>query len=176
MKEENLQKVADADAAHLKEQPFGYAINLVMDYGSGRQVTISGTLPLNATLKDFNHKLDMLRVATNRQQAFVLRRDCEAKMKAEAKLAVALEKLLADYEKSMADEIKRITDDPTSQSGNSGKIRSQISAQLENMRTQAFNFKTQKQQEIDQHKTNASIHEVTIASIDKEIEALDNEG
>ena len=30
----------------------GYAINLMMDYGSGRQITISGTLPLGAALEE----------------------------------------------------------------------------------------------------------------------------
>ena len=155
----------------------GYAINLVMDYGNGRQVTISGTLPLGASLSEFNNELDKLRKATNRQQAFVIMRDCEAKGRAERKMCMALEKMLADYEAGIEAEMKRLREDSTSSHGKvPGQIRSQVGAQLENMRTQAMNFKLQKQQEIDQHKANAEIHEVTVASLQKEIEETEKEG
>lgn len=176
MNKDNLHKVAEGDSDHLKEKPFGYAINLVMDYGSGRQVTISGTLPLGAGLSDFNRELDKLRKATNRQQAYVILRDCQAKEKAERKMVLALDKMLGDYAKGMEDEMERISKDPASQhTGTPGKLRTQVSAQLENMRSQAINFKLQKQQEIDQHKANAEIHEVTAASLQKEIEELDKD-
>lgn len=175
MNKDNLQHVTEADAAHLKEKPFGYAINLVMDYGNGRQVTISGTLPLGAPLGDFHRELDKLRKATNRQQAFVILRDCEAKLRGETKMAAALEHMLASFNKSMDEEIERIASSADSQSGASGKLRTQVSAQIENMRTQAHNQRQQQQQQITQHKTNAEIQEVTIASLKKEIEEIDKE-
>lgn len=174
MNKDNLQKVAETDAGHLKEKPFGYAINLIMDYGNGRQVTISGTLPLGASVGEFNRELDKLRTATNRQQAYVILRDCEAKFRAETKMAAALEHMLATYITSMEEEMAHLRSDPASQHGAVvGKIRSQVSSQIENTRTQVLNYKLQKQQEIDQHKANAEIHEVTIASLKKEIEEID---
>jgi len=100
-------------------------------------------------------------------------RDSEAKYKAEVKMSLALEKMLADYKTGMEAEMQRLSEDSASLSGNSGKIRTQVAAQIENMRTQAHNHSTQQQQLIDQHKTNASIHEVTIASLKKEIEELE---
>jgi hypothetical protein len=176
MKQDIAKDVADADGRAIKGTGIGYAVNLVMDYGNGRQVTISGTLPLGAQLTDFNRELDKLRKATNRQQAYVILRDCEAKHRAASKMAAALEKMLADYQAEMEKEMNRLREAPESQHGStSGKIRSQVSAQIENMRSQAVNFKVQKQQEIDQHRTNAEINEVTIASLKKEIEELDKE-
>ncbi len=154
MKEENLHKVAEADTSHLKSNSFGYAINLVMDYGSGRQV----------------------RKATNRQQAYVIMRDCEAKERAERKMSEAMEHMLKTYETGMESEMKRISDSPESMAGASGKLRTVVSAQLESMRSQALNHKLQQQQQIDQHKTNAEINAVTIASLQKEIEELNQEG
>ena len=174
METEKARHIAEADGKHLQAQPFGYAINFVMDYGNGRQMTISGTLPLGAPLSEFNRELDKLREATNRQQAYVILRDRETKLKAERKMVLILETSLAEYEKELEKEMERLKTDPASQhKGTPGTLRTQVSAQVENMRSQALNFRMQKSQEIKQHQAEVEICEVIIASVKAEIEAID---
>lgn len=148
----------------------GYSINLLMDYGGGRQVSITGTLPLEATQGQFNHELDKLRKATNRQQAFIWLREREAKLAASKKMVVAIETMIAEYEKTLEKEMRRLESEPLH---SSGKQRTQISAQIENMRSQAVNFRLDREKEIQQHKAEADISEVIIAGVKKEIAEID---
>lgn len=150
----------------------GYAINLIMDYGSGRQVTVAGCMPPETTLADFNRELDKLRLATNRQQAFVILRDRTAKLAAERKMVMAIEAMIAEYDKSIEEEMARLNDSPVH---STGQMRTQIKAQIENMRTQAVNFRMNKQQEIQQHIAEAEICETIIGSVKKEIADIDGE-
>lgn len=141
----------------------GYAVTFIMDYGNGRQLQIAGTLPLNATKAEFDAELDKLRMATNRQQAFIMLRDNESKLNAEFKMIAALEHMQVQYEKEAEAEMKRLADGPNA---NHNATKSQIT----NMRSQVSNYKQLKTEELERHRANASICEVTIASIKKEIE------
>ena len=148
----------------------GYAVNLTMDYGSGRQVHIAGTLPPEADLKQFNDLLDTLRKTTNRQQNFIWLREREAKLAASKKMVATLEAMISEYEKTLEKEMQRLEKEPLH---SSGKQRTQISAQIENMRSQAVNFRLDREKEISQHKAEADISEVIIAGVKKEIAEID---
>jgi hypothetical protein len=143
----------------------GYAINLVMDYGSGRQVTISGTLPLGATLEEMNAELDKLRLATNRQSSLVVQRDIENTVAMSKKTVVALEEMILVYDKEMEGEMKKITD---SNAGN----KTLINRQVEGMRAQAANYKATKREEIAREQLNIDKGELVLTRIQKEIECL----
>lgn len=175
MQQEKAAQVAEADAKHLQHTSFGYAINLVMDYGNGRQVTISGTLPLGAPLSQFNAELDKLRLATNRQQAFVILRDRQTKKKAEEKMVAALELMLEEYDRQIEKEMERIRSAPESLHKGTQQLRTQVTAQIENLRSQANNFKMQKQQELEQHRAEIGICEVIASSVQKEIDEINND-
>lgn len=153
----------------------GYAINAVMDYGNGRQMTISGTLPLEASLSQFNSELDKLRKAMNRQQAFVILRDRTAKLAAEKKMVLALETILEQYDKEIEKEMQRVKDAPESLHQGTGKLRTQVAAQLEALRSQASNYRLTKTQEVQQHKAEVEICEVIIASVQKEIAEIEKD-
>lgn len=141
----------------------GYAINLIMDYGSGRQVTISGTLPLNATLEDMNAELDKLRLATNRQAALVSIRDIEAMVLVAKKTVVSLEAMIKVYDETMEKELQRASEGPTAK-------HTITKAQIENMRAQAANYKLSKNEELMRAQADIEKGEVSIARLKKEIE------
>jgi hypothetical protein len=141
----------------------GYAVTLTMDYGNGRQVTIAGCLPLNATRKEFDIELDKLRTATNRQQAFITVRSNEAKLAAEQKMAVACRAMADAHEKEMDKVLSELTDSPRAN-------HTTVKAQVENMKQQALQFRQAKLMEAKQHDTNAEICEVIIAGAKLETE------
>ena len=72
--------IAKQDADKIQGTSIGYSLSYIMDYGNGRQVTIAGCLPIGAEQSLFDSELDKLRLATNRQQAFVILRDRESRL------------------------------------------------------------------------------------------------
>ncbi len=141
----------------------GYAINLQMDYGNGRQATISGTLPLGATLEEMNAELDKLRKATNRQCAYINLRDVENTIIMAEKAVAGLELALKTYDETMEKEMESLASGPKAQ-------HSQTKAQLENMRSQATNHKLVKQDEIQRNKTDIEKGKAMLARLKEEIE------
>lgn len=141
----------------------GYAINLIMDYGSGRQVTISGTLPLGASLAEMNAELDKLRLATNRQAALVSIRDIEAMVIVAKKTVISIEAMVKAYDAEIEKELARVSDGPTAK-------HTITKAQVENMRAQATNYKLTKNEELMRAQSDIEKGEVTIARLKKEIE------
>jgi hypothetical protein len=150
MQKENLQGTS-----------IGYAINLIMDYGNGRQVTISGTLPLGADLATMNAELDKLRLATNRQAALVQIKDVEATVLMAKKTVVATEAMIKAYESEMEKELARVSDSPTAK-------HTITKAQVENMRSQAVNYKLSKNEELMRAQADVEKGEVLIARLKAE--------
>lgn len=163
MDEKKLEAIAKADASSVKGTSIGYAVNLVMDYGNGRQVTISGTLPLGATQTEFDTELDKLRLATNRQQAFIILRDRTARLAAENKMVQALEHMIETYVASSEDEITRLSSAPNAN-------HTTVKGQIEGVRQQVANYKQMKKEELQRHQSEVEICEVIIAGATKEIE------
>ncbi len=129
-----------AAPSDIRGTSIGYAINLIMDYGSGRQVTISGTLPLGASLEEMNKELDKLRLATNRQSSLVSLRDVlntvAMAKKTKASFKLMIEAYNAEIEKEM-DGLKRDVN-----------LTSMKKQQIENLRAQALNNRITKGEEI----------------------------
>ena len=140
----------------------GYAINLMMDYGSGRQVTISGTLPLGATLEEMNAELDKLRLATNRQSALVVLRDVENTVEMAKRTKVSLELMVDTYKESIEAEMTRLRGSETSK-------HTLTKQQVENMRTQAVNYELTKKEEIMRSQADIEKGEALMAKIKKEL-------
>jgi hypothetical protein len=164
MNNEKAQENAAAEATALVKAPsIGYAINLVMDYGSGRQVTISGTLPLGATLKDMNEELDKLRLATNRQSSLVILRDIENTVALSKKTIAAIELMISTYEAEMEKEMATLKEGPKSG-------HSMVQTQITNMRAQATNYRVTKNEELQRAKLDMEKGELVIARIKKELE------
>ncbi len=151
-----------ARGSDLRDTSIGYAINLMMDYGNGRQVTISGTLPLNCTLTDMNIELDKLRMATNRQSALVAIRDVEMTVEMGRKTSAALKHMVTEYEKSMDDEFVEIDKSPNAK-------HNAVKQQRENMAAQLANYKRVKMEEIMRSEADVEKGELMIARLKKEI-------
>ncbi len=163
MNKDNLEKVASHDGEALRTKPtIGYAINLIMDYGSGRQVTISGTLPLGATLAEMNLELDKLRLATNRQSSLVNKRDIENTIAVAEKTIAGLELMITEFTKGVEAELKSL------QEGETAK-HTATKSQIQGMRSQVEVYKRNKQQEILQAESDIAKGKVVLARIDKEI-------
>lgn len=163
MNKEALQENAEREAHALQDRPsIGYAINLVMDYGSGRQVTISGTLPLGASLAEMNLELDKLRLATNRQSSLVMKRDVENTIEVAGKTIAGLEFMVAEFVKDVEAELKMLQEGETAKHTGT---KSQIAA----MRSQIEIYKRNKRQEILQAEADIEKGKVVLARIDKEI-------
>ena len=141
----------------------GYSVSLVMDYGNGRQVHITGTLPLAATKEEFDAELDKLRLATNRQQAFVMLRERQAKLAAELKMVAALKHMIDEYNKGVNEEMVKL-------SGSTEKNHTRVKAQMESLRQQALNYEQMKKEELMRHQAEVDVCEVIIAGVLKEIE------
>ena len=169
METSNAKKVADSDTKAIEGTSIGYAINMVMDYGNGRQVTLSGALPLGATLKDFNVELDKLRHATNRQQAYITIRNRQAQLAAGQKMLAMHQFMLDEHERQGDEELKKFEEHPQ-------KGHTQVKQTVLNMQQQFSNFKSNKLIEINQQKGENEVNEVIIASATKEIEELDKIG
>lgn len=140
----------------------GYAINLIMDYGSGRQVTISGTLPLNASLEDMNAELDKLRNATNRQSALVVLREIENTVCMAKKTVAGLELIVSAYNAEIEKEMERLKTSDT-------KNHTAVKQQAENLRAQSTNYKLTKNEEIMREKANIDKGELMITRLRHEI-------
>lgn len=140
----------------------GYAINLMMDYGSGRQVTISGTLPLHATLKEMNEELDKLRLATNRQSAMVVLRDVENTVSMAKRTVKSLELMVFEYDKEINKELERL-------SGGERANHTTVKSQVENMRAQATNYRLTKKEEIMRAQADIEKGEALIIKLKEEI-------
>ena len=163
MNKDNLEKVASHDGKSLEGfKSIGGAINLIMDYGSGRQVTISTTYPLGATLEEMNAELDKLRLATNRQSSLVNRRDIENTIAVAEKTIAGLELMITEFTKGVEAELKTLQEGETSKHT---ATKSQIAA----MRSQVEIYKRNKQQEILQAQADIEKGRVVLARIDKEI-------
>ncbi len=160
-----VNEVAAADAHSIKGTSIGYAINLIMDYGSGRQITISGTLPLGASLKDMNAELDKLRLATNRQSSLVNMRDVQNSVAMAKKSIAGLKLALETYDIEMEKEIERLK-------GGEKSNHTQTKQQIENMRSQAVNHKLTKGDEILRLQTDVEKGELMLAEIKKEIDLI----
>lgn len=149
------------------EQKFGksigYAVELLMDYGNGRQVRISGTLPLDATQKEFDAELDKLRLATNRQQSFVILRDREARLASERKMVAAIQHMIDTYQTGVDEEMAKIAASPI-------KNHTTVKQQAESLRQQALNYAQMKTEELMRHQAEVEVCEVIIAGVKKEIE------
>lgn len=164
MNQESLAKVASHDGETLKaSQSIGYAINLMMDYGSGRQVTISGTLPLGASLDEMNAELDKLRLATNRQANLVVRPNVENTVAMARKTKAAMEVMLSEYEREIEVEISRVGEGPKG-------THTITKSQIENLRSQALNFRLTKKNEIAQAQNDVDKGVEYLARIEKELE------
>lgn len=140
----------------------GYAINLMMDYGSGRQVTISGTLPLGASLGEMNTELDKLRLATNRQSAMVVLRDVENTVDMAKRTAVSLGLMVTEYDKEIEKQLAQLG---TGERANHTTVKSQI----ENLRAQANNYRLTKKEEIMRANADVEKGEALIVKLGKEI-------
>lgn len=157
------QAVAKDDAKLIAKTFIGYAVTLLMDYGNGRQVTIAGTLPLDATKEQFDAELDKLRLSTNRQQAFVILRDREARLAAEEKMVLSLKHMMESYTKDADVEIEKLS------KGDTGKMTI-TKQEIRNMRQQVLNYTQAKKEELSRHETEVDICKVIIAGCKKEIE------
>ncbi len=163
MNKDNLEKVASHDGEALRDKPsIGYAINLIMDYGSGRQVTISGTLPLGATLQEMNAELDKLRLATNRQSSLVNKRDIENTIAVAEKTIAGLELMITEFTKGVEEELKTMREGETSKHTVTKNL-------IQSMRQQVEVNKRNKQQEILQARNDIEKGRTVLARIDKEI-------
>ena len=146
----------------LRKTSIGYSVNLVMDYGSGRQVNITGTLPLNATLEDFNAELDKLRLATNRQASLVAKRDIENTVEMGKKTVASLELMLAEIDRGFEEEIKILAQGDT-------KNHTLTKQQIQNIRGSAANARRMKTEEIMRAKADVEKGEAFLIKIKKEI-------
>lgn len=157
------QEVAQSDGEAIKKTAtIGYAVNLVMDYGNGRQVTISGTLPLGASLEDMNAELDKLRLATNRQASLVTLRDVENTVAMAKKTVASLELVVENYTVELEKEMDRLKGSDT------GK-QTLVKQQIENMRQQALNYKMTKKEEIMREQSNIDKGTLMIDRLKQEI-------
>lgn len=159
----NSDEAAGSSKEGVRGTSIGYAINLMMDYGSGRQVTISGTLPLHATLKEMNAELDKLRLATNRQSAMVVLRDVENTVSMARRTVKSLELMVSEYDKEIEKELARI-------SGGERANHTTTKSQLENVRSQAMNYRMTKKEEIMRSQADIEKGEVLIVTLKKEID------
>lgn len=157
------QAVAKDDTKKIAGTSIGYAVTLLMDYGNGRQVTIAGTLPLDATKEQFDRELDKLRESTNRQQSYVILRDREARFAAEKKMVASLEHMIQSYTKDAEFEIEKLS------KGETAKL-TLTKQQIANMRQQVLNYAQTKKEELMRHQAEVDICEVIIAGCKKEIE------
>lgn len=164
MTPDNLNKVAAADAKAISAvSSIGYAVSMIMDYGNGRQLTIAGTMPLNATLQDFNGELDKLRLATDRQKNLVIRGEVENTLMMARKNVNALKLGIETYNSTVEKEIERLS------TGEDAK-HTRIKAQVENTRAQAVNYKLTKEQELLQAESDVAKAEAVLAKIDKDLQ------
>lgn len=145
-----------------KTPSIGYSVNLIMDFGSGRQVNITGTLPLGAGLEEFNDELDKLRIATNRQSALVAKRDIENTVEMGKKTVASLRLMLDEIEKGFEDEIKILSQSET-------KNHTLTKQQIQNIRGSAANAKRMKREEIMRAEADVEKGEAFLAKIKKEI-------
>lgn len=94
------------------ERKVGYVIGFVMDYGNGRQVQITGNLPLEASKEEFDKELDKIRLVTDRQRAYVMRRDQEIKLASEKKMLEMLELEAKAAEETANNELEALEKSP----------------------------------------------------------------
>ncbi len=147
-----------------------YAIQMIVDYGAGKQLQIVGNLPNNASLQDFNNELDKLRKATHRQQQFVWLKEREEKLLSSKKMLQITETLIDEFDKGVEKEMEALNKAPAH---STGKERTQISAAKENLRQQANNFRQQKEVEIAKIKGEIGLHELMVGNAKKEIAEID---
>lgn len=157
------QAIAKQDADKVKETSIGFAITYIMDYGNGRQATIAGCLPLDATKEMFDSYLDKLRLATNRQQAFVILRDRQSRLAAERKMVAAIELMILTYTNDAEAEMAKLSSGDT-------KSHTLTKQQVTNMRMQVNNYTQTKKEELQRHQAEVEICEVIVAGCEKEIE------
>ena len=155
--------IAKQDADKIQGTSIGYSLSYIMDYGNGRQVTIAGCLPIGAEQSLFDSELDKLRLATNRQQAFVILRDRESRLAAEKKMCAAIEHMIKTYTTDADAEMAKLS------SGETGK-HTLTKQQVTNMRMQVNNYTQTKKEELQRHQAEVEICEVIIAGCKKEIE------
>lgn len=153
----------NAKADDVRGTSIGYAINLTMDYGNGRQVVVSGTLPLNATVEEFNAEMDKIRTVTNRQQAFLFIRDAEGRKVGAEKSVLAIELMMEAYEKEMDEQIGAIEKGPAAN-------HTRVKAQVEGMRAQAMAWKQSKREELSREESAVATCISVIAHYQKEID------
>ena len=163
MNKEALKENAEREAHALQDRPsIGYAINFVMDYGSGRQVTISGTLPLGVSLEEMNAELDKLRLATNRQSSLVMKRDVENTIEVASKTIAGLELMITEFVKGVEAELKTLQEGETSK-------HTATKQQIQGMRSQVEVYKRNKREEIMRAESDIEKGKVVLARIDREI-------
>lgn len=149
-----------------------YAIQVIIDYGAGKQVQIVGNLPKSALLKDFNNELDKLRKAVDRQQQHVWLKEREEKLMAAQKMLQITEALIIEYDKGVEKQMAELKAQPLH---SSGKVRTQIDATMTGLRNEANNFRHQKEMDIAKYKGEIGLHEMMIARAKKEIAEIDGE-
>lgn len=140
----------------------GYAFTLIQDFGGGRQLQIAFGLNVGAPAEAIDRELDKLRVAIDRQRAFGVIRDTEAKLGAERKMLTAIEDMIIESEKSSNATLEKLRDGPK----NTPTVEKQ---QHLNMVAQAQAFRQSKTIEKQQHQTNIAIGESVLEGAKKEI-------
>lgn len=156
-----------------EKKTVGYVVNFIIDYGNGRQVQITGNLPLNAALGEFNTELDKLRLATNRQMAFVSLRNQQAILARSRKQAVIIEAGLVTYQKAMDEELARVEADPKSRHHGTGKMLTAVEGHLTSLRNAVSQRRATDEAALLQVKGEIEIAEVLIGSYEAEIAEID---
>jgi hypothetical protein len=168
MNEEAMKQVATRDGQSIKGTSIGVAINFIMDYGNGRQLTISSTLPLDARLPEYNAELDKLRKTTNRQQAYITVRNRQAQLLANKKMLQVEERALAEFTKEADTAIAELASGPKADHTVNKNNR-------ETVRQQFIIAQQEKRKRIVDLKGEIEVCEVIIAGAEKEIEEIDKE-
>lgn len=140
----------------------GYAIMFTQDFGGGRQLQISLGLKPGAPQDAFDSELDKIRKAVDRQRAFGVLRDTEAKLGAEIKMLAAIENMLVESEAAGNKMLQDLQEAPKN-------IPTADKQQKLNIIEQARTFRQSKTIEKQQHQTNIAIAQSVIEGAKKEI-------
>lgn len=79
-----------------KDKLLGYAFNYIGDFGAGQQVQITGSLPLEATQKQFEDEFTKIRNAVEKQRTRSSLRDLEDKIVAADNQLASLKETLEE--------------------------------------------------------------------------------
>lgn len=144
----------------LRATSIGYAINYTLKVSDKKNLSVSGTLPLGATLEEFNAELDKIRATTDRMDALTDRQNLITNLAVARKTRASLEHMVEAIDKEFEDEIKGLQLGET-------KNHTATKNLINSMRGQASQQKMEKKSEILKLDHNIEVNELYLEKVEK---------